>query len=101
MTCPTASAPFLFLAAETDRWAASVIPMAHDDAQLTVHRVEGDPPLLLLDERHYAPDPQRIRKLGLTRREGDVVMLAARGLSDVQIADRLFLSVRTVSKHLQ
>lgn len=75
--------------------------MAHDDAQLTVHRVEGDPPLLLLDERHYAPDPQRIRKLGLTRREGDVVMLAARGLSDVQIADRLFLSVRTVSKHLQ
>ena len=72
-----------------------------DDAELTVRRVDGDPPVLLLDERRYVPDPQRVRELGLTRRESEIVALAARGLTDAQIADTLFLSGRTVSKHMQ
>jgi DNA-binding NarL/FixJ family response regulator len=66
-----------------------------------VRRVDGDPPLLLLDELRFSPDPQRVRELGLTAREADIVMLAARGLADAQIANELFVSVRTVSKHLQ
>ena len=36
----------------------------------------------------------------LTRREGEVARLAARGLSSSTIADRLCLSVRTVETHL-
>lgn len=37
----------------------------------------------------------------LSRREREVALLAARGLSSRQIADHLFLSVRTVDNHLQ
>ena len=37
----------------------------------------------------------------LTRRERDVALLAAAGQSSQAIADRLFLSVRTVNNHLQ
>jgi DNA-binding CsgD family transcriptional regulator len=37
----------------------------------------------------------------LTARERDVAALAAQGASSQQIAERLFLSVRTVNNHLQ
>jgi ATP/maltotriose-dependent transcriptional regulator MalT len=40
------------------------------------------------------------RPLPLTRREREVTQLAAQGLSSQAIADRLFLSVRTVEGHL-
>jgi DNA-binding CsgD family transcriptional regulator len=38
---------------------------------------------------------------GLTRREGDVLLLAARGLTTQQIADRLYISTKTVDHHIQ
>jgi DNA-binding NarL/FixJ family response regulator len=37
----------------------------------------------------------------LTRREVDVLRLVASGLSDAEVAGRLFLSVRTVHAHLR
>ena len=43
------------------------------------------------------PDPTG----GLTPRERDVLRLVADGLTDVAIADRLFISPRTVSQHLR
>ncbi len=39
--------------------------------------------------------------LGLTRRESEIATLAADGLSSPDIAERLFVSVRTVESHLQ
>ncbi|HEY3764475.1 MAG TPA: helix-turn-helix transcriptional regulator, partial [Gaiellales bacterium] len=38
---------------------------------------------------------------GLTRREVDVLRLAARGLTTREIADRLFISPKTADHHIQ
>jgi DNA-binding NarL/FixJ family response regulator len=38
---------------------------------------------------------------GLTAREVDVLRLVARGLTNPQVAERLYLSPRTVATHLQ
>jgi DNA-binding CsgD family transcriptional regulator len=72
-----------------------------DDAELVVRRVDGEPALLLLDERRLAPEPERVRELGLSRREAQVVSLAARGLTNAQIAAELVLSKRTIHKHFE
>lgn len=44
---------------------------------------------------------ENIEAYGLTPREVDVLRLVMTGLTDAQVAERLFLSPRTVSKHLQ
>jgi DNA-binding CsgD family transcriptional regulator len=84
-----------------ERWFGNESPAPgsyeREDARLVIRRVEGDPPLLLVDEQRFGLTPE----LGLSAREAQVLALAARGLTDAQIADQLFLSTRTVSKHLQ
>jgi DNA-binding CsgD family transcriptional regulator len=47
-----------------------------------------------------APRPQRPHPSGLTERELEVVRLAAAGLTAPQIAERLYLSPRTVHAHM-
>jgi DNA-binding CsgD family transcriptional regulator len=46
------------------------------------------------------PLPAQLRALGVTEREADVLRLAARGLGNRQIAEAMFLSPRTVEKHV-
>jgi len=58
-------------------------------------------PILLVDEHSAAPDPQRLRALGLTRRESEVTSLLARGRTNKQIARLLGAAPKTVEKHLQ
>ena len=49
-----------------------------------------------------APSDRRPRNPGgLTRREVDVLRLAARGLTTRQIADRLYISPKTADHHIQ
>jgi DNA-binding NarL/FixJ family response regulator len=45
--------------------------------------------------------PGRLLALGVTEREAEVLRLAARGLGNREIAERMFLSPRTVEKHVE
>ena len=45
--------------------------------------------------------PERLRTLGVTARELDVLRLVAEGLTSRDIAERLYLSPRTVEKHVE
>lgn len=44
--------------------------------------------------------PGPLRALGVTEREADVLRLVAQGLGNREIAERMFLSPRTVEKHV-
>jgi DNA-binding NarL/FixJ family response regulator len=48
-----------------------------------------------------APGKRQQHPGGLTRREVDVLRLAARGLTTQQIADRLYISAKTADHHIQ
>ena len=41
-----------------------------------------------------------MRRLGITSREMDVYLLVAQGLSNTEIAERLFISPKTVETHV-
>jgi DNA-binding CsgD family transcriptional regulator len=63
----------------------------------------ADPDLLTLalgpSDPH--PTPERLRLLGLTRRQAEVLALVARGRQSAEIAAELGLSPRTIEKHLE
>jgi DNA-binding NarL/FixJ family response regulator len=76
------------------------------DSRLEVERVTtaagaAETTLLVLRERRSGISPDALRSLGLTKREGEVLDLVARGQTDQQIAHELVISPRTVQKHLQ
>lgn len=75
--------------------------VARDDLRLSVTVADGDPAVAVLVETRTCLDPERARALGLTRREAEILALVSRGLSDSALAQELYLSVRTVEKHLQ
>jgi len=41
-----------------------------------------------------------LSRWGISRREGEIIELVAQGLSNQEIADRLFISLFTVKKHI-
>lgn len=48
----------------------------------------------------FERDEQAVRKLGISKREFEVLELVAAGLSNQDIADRLFVSTSTVKTHV-
>jgi DNA-binding CsgD family transcriptional regulator len=50
--------------------------------------------------RGNAQVPPQLRRLGVTSREMDVYLLVARGYSNAEIAERLFISAKTVETHV-
>jgi DNA-binding NarL/FixJ family response regulator len=51
--------------------------------------------------RGEAAVPPELQKLGVTSREMDVLLLLAEGLSNREVGERLFLSPRTVERHVE
>jgi DNA-binding CsgD family transcriptional regulator len=71
-------------------WPREPLEVSADHGSLVVHAVDG---ALLLEERPA--------DLGLTRREREVVELVGEGLTNAQIAERLWISPGTVRRHLE
>jgi DNA-binding CsgD family transcriptional regulator len=47
----------------------------------------------------FSPDEKRLSSLGISKREYEVLELIAQGLSNQEIADRLFVSLNTIKTH--
>lgn len=71
--------------------------------RLTIRFVPGGrgPDLLWLDERVSERDATPLQRLGLSRRQAEVLWHLTKGQSTKQIARQLDLSVGTVKKHLE
>ena len=65
-------------------------------------RLDGDAVHAVLAEAgHRVPPTRRERPAALSRREVEVLRLLARGLSNKEMAERLFLSPDTIKRHIQ
>lgn len=54
---------------------------------------------VLVPVSNFHFDPTRLDKLGISKREHEVLELMAKGLSNQEIADQLFVSVNTIKTH--
>jgi DNA-binding CsgD family transcriptional regulator len=78
------------------------VALDFDSVHAEILAAPGEPTVVLLSQNGGPPaDPERLRELGLTRREAEVLSWVACGRTNPQIARTLWLSPRTVQKHLQ
>ena len=63
--------------------------------------VPGEAQPLVALEQTIAPSAARMAALGLTAREGEILLAAAQGLAEAGIAQRFAVTTRTVDKHLE
>jgi DNA-binding CsgD family transcriptional regulator len=72
-----------------------------DGRRLTVRLLPGDPNALLLEEEIASFRPDALERLGLTRRETEVLRAAAAIEDEAEIACELFLSLHAVRQRLE
>jgi DNA-binding CsgD family transcriptional regulator len=93
------------LPAPISAWIAAACPgplvLARDGYRLRVDSLGGRPAALLLTERATAPSVADLRRLGLSRREAEVLALVTQGSTNMDIARRLSVSPGTVKRHLE
>jgi ATP/maltotriose-dependent transcriptional regulator MalT len=65
--------------------------------KIIISEKEPPPPT---GEPSFTPDSRQIEKLNLSKRELEVLILINEGLSNQQIADRLYVSENTIKKHI-
>lgn len=77
------------------------LSFVHDGQNLRIDSLGGRPAALLLTERTVKPSLESLRRLGLSKREADVLALVADGRSNAEIARLLSVSAGTVKRHLE
>lgn len=80
------------------------VRLARGDRTLTATLLvagTGDAERLIALEQAIACHPSRMAALGLTSREGQILLAAAHGLAEAAIARQLAITPRTVNKHLE
>jgi DNA-binding CsgD family transcriptional regulator len=54
---------------------------------------------IIVTSPHFVLNESQLQKLGISKREHEVLRLMAQGLSNQEIADKLFVSLNTIKTH--
>lgn len=99
-------APPSLLPPQLDALAATTAPVPSGQARMAGDGVSvsarmASPSVLILREERQRFKPSRLRTLGISNRESEVLTLVASGEANAAIASRLAITERTVKKHLE